>query len=622
MLHKLTIAIDVYFDMFISTHILSQFSSSLKNWHMQTNKQTKGGRKVSTTLLLMAVLAIGLMAIQQGSFVSNLRGKREQHRQAISISGASKQSFAAALQTALDIIKNKHGDPARDKSAGSAICSVLSSVVSDASTDAGGGGSDGGNDNELSIAAKRWTSYVADVLAASKHPDDPKYSHMEWTKSLLVELSPSAMARALVSQPPPKAVARVLQIVRNRLYDADKYPPLRVAVLGGGETEGQGCDIASVPLPEGSIMANPTYCSWPYRFEQLVNNLAGGMKLVEVTNLAEDGTDTAFMTPLLRNWIYPQSLLPHGPDIIINAYTSKDYSSYGAVSVKDTEKDEMEAFIDGVEGSNPCGDPPLIVHLDDSADGTAAAVGTDRVLSLQYSTPMAKVIKTDKATKTVPSHLPFGMAGHLALSWMLTFALGDMALHHCSSEQAKAQLAPAIMESKCKDSDSPDASSRCTFAFFAGPMGTVTRPNQIQQYVAPYVVENTGWQATTDMSTGFSRKSGLVAMQPGAKLVFQFQDVAKEIRYINLMTLRSSADEWKDGKAKFALLVNNKKGGSKDWLETSFEIEGGHALPTHITYHFGFDLKDNTAKVGSDVIFRIESVGATSFKILGIMLCS
>jgi len=570
--------------------------------------------------VLVAGLAVGLMAVQQGSLVSNLRGKREQHLQAISITGTSRESFALALQAALDALRTTHGDPSRDKSAGSAICSVLPSVATDASRSSGGGGN---GDNELSVAAKRWTSYVADVLAASKHPDDPKYSHLEWTKSLLVELSPSAMARALASQPPPRAVARVLQIVRNRLHDADKYPPLRVAVLGGAETEGQGCDIASVPLPEGSIMANPKYCSWPYRFEQLVNNLAGGVKLVEVTNLAEDGTDTAFMTPLLRNWIYPQSLLPNGPDVIVNAYTSKDYSSYGAVSVTGTEQEEMGAFIAGVEGSNPCGDPPLIVHLDDSADGSAA-VGMDRVLSLQYNAPMAKVIKADKATKTVPNHLPFGMAGHLALSWMLTFALGDMVLHHCSSEQAKAQATPAVAESKCKDSDAAasDASNRCAFAFFAGPMGTVSGPNQIHQYVAPYVVENTGWQATTDMSTGFSRKSGLVAMQPGAKIVFQFQDIANEIRYINLMTLKSNADEWKDGRAKFALLVKDKKGGSEDWLETSFEIEGGHESPTHITYHFGFDLKDNTAKVGSDVLFRIESVGDTSFKILGIMLCS
>lgn len=576
-----------------------------------------GGRKVSTTLLLLAVAAVGLMAVQQGSFVSNLRGKREKHRQAISITGASKESFALALQTALDTIQKTHGDPTRDKAAGSAICSVLSSAVANTASTSGGG-----DDNELSIAAKRWMSYVADVLAASKHPDDPKYSHLEWTKSLLVELSPSAMARALASQPPPKAVARVLQIVRNRLYDAEKYPPLRVAVLGGAETEGQGCDIASVPLPEGSIMANPTYCSWPYRFEQLVNNLAGGVKLVEVTNLAEDGTDTAFMTPLLRNWIYPQLLLPHGPDIVINAYTSKDYSSYGAVSVKDTEKNEMEAFISGVEGSNPCGDPPLIVHLDDFADGAATTVGVDHVLSLQYNTPMAKVIKTDKATKTIPNHLPFGMAGHLALSWMLTFALGDMALHHCSSAQSKIPVAPAVMESKCKDSDAVDAQGRCVFAFFAGPMGTVTRPHQIQQYVAPYVVENTGWQATTDMSTGFSRKSGLVAVEPEAKIVFQFKDIAKEIRYVNLMTLKSNADEWKDGRAKFSLLVNDKNAGGKDWLETSFEIEGGYESPTHITYHFGFDLKANAAKMGSDVIFRIESVGTASFKILGIMLCS
>ena len=543
------------------------------------------------------------MTMQQGYFITNLRGMKAKHREAVSSLSTSREPFDTSLQVALKKLRKK-GNPSGDMWEGAAICSVLSKT-------------DGDNSD---TAAKLWTAYVADILAASKHPDDPEYSHIEWTKSLLVELSPSAMTKALASYPPPKAVGRILQIIRNRLYDPDKHPPLRMAILGGAETEGQGCEVASVDVPKGSIMANPMYCSWPYRFEQLVNTMLGGNKVIEVTNLAEDGTDTSFMTPLLRNWMYPSSLLPHGPDVVVNAYKSKDYSRYGAITSVDTIRSEMEAFVSGVEGSNPCGEPPLIVHLDDSSLTDPSTVGKNHVLVLQYNVPMAKVIKADKATRRIPEHLQFGMAGHAAMSWMLTFALSDMIIHHCSSSRAKSQVAAVgTRDSKCKGP--VEAEKPCTFSWFAGPMGTVTKPSQIQQYISPYIIENSGWQVSTDMSTGFSRKSGLVATETGAKVVFHLKDIAKDIRYINLITLKSNAEEWYDGKAKFALLVNDKTSGN-DWVETSFEITGGHQSPTHITYHFEVDLKENGAKVGSDVMLKVESVGASSFKILGMMLCS
>ena len=89
-----------------------------------------------------------------------------------------------------------------------------------------------------------------------------------------------------------------------------------------------------------------------------------GMDWVEVTNLSEEGTDTGFMIPLMRNWIYPKSLLPHGPDILVNAYGRYDYETYGNsgadANLKETIQSEMNMFLRAVQVSHPCGEPPMM----------------------------------------------------------------------------------------------------------------------------------------------------------------------------------------------------------------------------------------------------------------------
>jgi hypothetical protein len=146
---------------------------------------------------------------------------------------------------------------------------------------------------------KLWMNFIGAVLAYSQHPDDPTFIHEDWTKRLLSQLPPAALANTLHSAPPQHHIQRILDIIQRKLQHPDTSPPLRIAVVGGAFAEGEGCEIASVAVPEGSIMANPSFCAWPYRFQGFLNALMGGIKWVEVTNMSEEGTDTGFITPLV-----------------------------------------------------------------------------------------------------------------------------------------------------------------------------------------------------------------------------------------------------------------------------------------------------------------------------------
>lgn len=166
-------------------------------------------------------------------------------------------------------------------------------------------GKDSGQNNMCSYfpkrttAKKHWTNFIGVVLASSQHPDDKNFIHEDWTKRLLSELPPSVLVNTLHSAPPEEDIQRILDIVLRKFQNPETAPPLRIAVVGGTFAEGEGCAIASVAVPDSSIMANPSFCAWPYRLQAFLNTLMGGIKWVEVTNMSEEGTDSAFITPLV-----------------------------------------------------------------------------------------------------------------------------------------------------------------------------------------------------------------------------------------------------------------------------------------------------------------------------------
>ena len=501
---------------------------------------------------------------------------------------------------------------------------------------------------------KLWTRYIGAVLGASQHPDDPSFVHEDWTKRLLSEIPPSLVHQTLKGAQLPSSMGRILEIVRRRLHNPNEAPPLRIAVVGGTFAEGEGCEVASVPVPEGSIMANPSFCAWPYRLQGFLNSLVYGppaapqqqppqpqpkrQKWVEITNLSEEGTDTGFMTPLVGNRIYPKQLLPHGPDIIIHAFTRYDYETYGEGSptnLAQTIEEEMKAFVEAVQSSSSCGKPPpLLIHMD---DGTASSSSSwlsslDNVVVIRYWEAFRRAMEADH-------HNPrdFAMAGHMAMTWVLAFDMLELALQHCFSldKKTKAALSSAVAAdttSSCQrqqQEEEKNVLSKCPFGFFAGPQGTVTRVTEFQKYIQPFVVHNRGWEVLSDMSTGWSRKTGLVAVEPKAQIVLAVHQTTQEIRYLHLMTLRSNQEPWNQGKARFrlAILPPNQQQQQQPQQqeapqETSFEIAAYHDKDVPVTYHFSLDFEQHKAPVGSDVMLSIELVEGQSFKVLGLMLCS
>jgi hypothetical protein len=317
-----------------------------------------------------------------------------------------------------------------------------------------------------------------------------------------------------------------------------------------------------------------------------------------------------------RNWIYPQNLLPHGPDIIVNAYGRYDYDTYGedpTTNVAENIKSEMNTFLEAVESSHPCGPKPLVVHMDD------VGVNLDNVesiLSIRHLDAFKKAMSAD-----LHSHKEFAMAGHMAMTWVFAFTLLEVTLQHCA--KALQTRSPPKVDSSDMCQDPSTGHQTCPFAFFAGPMGTVRKVPEMQKYIEPFIAHNNGWKVLSDMSTGWSRKTGLVAIEPNAQILFRIPNIQREGRYLHLMTLKSNGEMWNEGKARFRVAILDPKDKDKASMEAYFDIEGFHESDTDITYHFSVDLGHTIrAIVGSDVMLSVEMLQGTAFKILGLMLCS
>ena len=530
-----------------------------------------------------------------------------------------------------------------------------------------------------------WSSHFSTILQASRHAEDRDYVHEKWTATILKSFSPYSILDHLSDNEysnvmRPNDIARISGILIRRLLGLLQHggntamhnmpPPLRIAVFGGPTVEGKGCHRSKVAMPQGSSMTHPAFCAFPYRLELFLNAMLlpqtvliqlrrtlGGLdstgstgtnedfRLVEVINFGGEGTGSEYSTTIIRNRMYPPILnntdIGYGggpPDLMIDAYGIDDY--------RDASTEKTNSIYDEVSHSLPKGcwavnqkPPPVIIRavLKDDASPMTVVLG-DAVDDVEEG----EQIITDGHSSEIPKILAggaFGMAGHVATSWALAFNLATYAIHHCGSIDSpiiqhiipKRRINTAVLA--CDNGIDPP----CTFSFLAGPKGTASRPSAIASILMPYIVENTGWLPESDMTTGFSRKTGLVGKGVGSTMTLLFRGISRPIRRVDVITLRSTSQAWKDGVAKFVLVIGGdvSHGGeaavasSKVAKEFSFEIsadliaEKWNGEDRHISYHFGVDLRKegNVAHLGTDVLLRIELTKGSRFKILGIMLC-
>jgi len=520
--------------------------------------------------------------------------------------------------------------------------------------------------------SKVWIEHILTILEATRHPDDPNFSHREWTKSLLVELPPTVLQQRqqYPNYSQTNNILRIGDIIMKRIENPLSNPPLKIAVLGGSTTEGSGCDVASVKPPKDSMMGNPTYCAWPFRLESFINNVLWTLlttttfatqlrssssspsssssssfnPIVKVVTMAEEGTSTTVKSPLLKYWMYPKELLPEGPDVIIHAYTARDALPFEHEheSLIDALRREVQTLVDSVKVARPCGRPPLVIHLSDTSlvspwKKELQQSNNDNnniFLSLDYTKIISKVSAFERKQLHLQQQqyldeqdIAFGMAGHVAIVWLLTYNIAQVFLQSCD-DGGRPRLTTSAIQDTYKCQESP-----CLLAWLAGPTGTAMHAHQINTQLAPFIVENTGWRSETDMTTGWSRKAGLVAVERNAKLVLALPNLPVAIRMINIMSVKSYSSKFLNSVARFHVSVLSKRpsdaitSAQNDELffvkwSTSFDIQGTHSSMTHITFPFALDLTENAAQIGDKLQVEVTLVSGTTFKILGMMLCS
>ena len=491
-------------------------------------------------------------------------------------------------------------------------------------------------------------------------------------------------------------VRRLLGIMRSKGAPApDLPPPLRIAVFGGPTVEGLGCgrtghDAGPGGWPSG--VRAPPLCAFPHRLETFLNSvllppavlgqirktlgLAGvtslePIRVVEVVNLAERGRAPDYSMAVVRNRQYPPLVRdvgdPNGvagsgrgygggtPDIVIDAHGIDDLdgSTSDTLSIYET----LGRQASDVPRQCPARfrrPPPVVVRMALPDDDSAREV----------SNPVLTAIVGDAVdvVEDAESRLAggggvrsggvgpregdasdagaFGMAGHLASTWSLSFNLAYAASSHCGSV-ARDPPPPSVPAALPRPMPAPSAgcddglSPPCLFSFLAGPGGTTARPSAIASEIVPFMVENTGWQPESDMSTGFARRAGLVGSGEGASMTLLFRNATRPVRRLDVVTLRSTSPVWRDGAVRFVLVTGGdfSHGGEaaersvREARETTFEVSAGLVAEdsaggggdVHISYHFGVDIEE--APLGTDVLLRVILSRGVRFKILGLMLC-
>jgi len=506
-------------------------------------------------------------------------------------------------------------------------------------------------------ASHLWTTHFADILNASQHPLDPNFVHENWTKSLLASLTPSMLQQGLRTRPSLQALERVLKLIRRRILNPNVSPPLKIAVVGGSVTQGGGCNTPPVQMEGYEPMKYATDCAWPKRLEHLVNTLFGS-DIIKVHNLAVGGTNLELATPLIKYWLYPDELLPDGPDVIISSYSTNEQHTYpyridttNTTAFAALKRKRVNAFISAVHDARPCDDPPFLMFLDDYLGNqqdrilgemtynkivTELAEWYGDVMHVSYADAVRRVVYANTEETIFTPAWPieergefegqhrvephFGMAGHVTIAWTLVFAIAQVIAAHCENKHfveemirmkretmipsqvtelmntvPPPKLTTDLMLSNVTEawneaarqrrethdltcSDNTYGKAPCSFAFIAGPAGTVRNGGQLTNYLKMFGVQAYGWEPVVDLAAGgWSKKLGLVASKSNATMTLKLENIEKEIRMFNLQTLKSYGDKWAGSKARFTLEVKNP--GMAAWTDT-LEIEGVHDSKT------------------------------------------
>jgi len=203
----------------------------------------------------------------------------------------------------------------------------------------------------------------------------------------------------------------------------------------------------------------------------------------------------------------------------------------------------------------------------------------------------------------------------------------DLTLDNISTrwhEMESNVTASGFDESACPSmSEGGGRQSVCHLHMF--PMYSASNPGPgIMETIAPFVVENDGWEAAND------EKKGLVPSKANASLKLRFDNITDQIQTLNFIAMKSYGEKWEGSKFKVEAFVHrNIEGGGRPRTPSSsageplrsLEIEGVHDKHTSESYNYKIDLGKERVLAGDILNVEIRLIGGTTAKITGMMFC-
>ena len=151
-------------------------------------------------------------------------------------------------------------------------------------------------------------------------------------------------------------ILRILDILAKRYINPSDNPPLRILVFGGSPVVGSNCERNNRLKKQG-------HCAWPGHLQEFINAYLR-YDAVEVINYGIGASSSSIATMMLQLRIFPRSMLPDGPDIIMNAYAVNDFSYHSDGSSSFGEM--FTSFLQAANDLSNCKrDRPLVLFLDD-----------------------------------------------------------------------------------------------------------------------------------------------------------------------------------------------------------------------------------------------------------------
>ena len=193
----------------------------------------------------------------------------------------------------------------------------------------------------------------------------------------------------------------------------------------------------------------------------------------------------------------------------------------------------------------------------------------------------------------------------------------DLSLEHVTELWKSAS--PQIIVPK--DDDECDANAtKCPFSWLSGISSTLNNPTKVEEYFRQHTMFSGEWTFQDDHG-----KLGIVPRATGSTMTIELPQTIQLIRKVTVFYMKSYGEKWTDSKVRVQCFQKRQSANNNDseWeVLQQTSIAGSHEKYTSETYQQLLDLSSPPIEPGAALRIEATLLDGSTFKILGVAICS